>query len=577
MSKKHNISFFLETIIDDENRNISLRVTFLPSETNQSEDLNQETIIELLNKRGYSRYFRFNEQIAGISEELANKLEELENSDLLNKECFETPVIATAIDAIAEVIIAEDNMQASILLTPAKGGKQLELEQAKSNLSEAGVVYGVNEQLLVELLQLAKQSVSGENIEKLVAEAKQPVVGDDSQFIPLVDTANERILKPQLREDGTIDMRELGDLPIVKTNQAIMRKQLFTLGKEGIDVRNNPIEAEPGKDFDFEIAPGSKLNPSNSLELLAEISGQPNLLGNGMKVDSAVKVKAVDLSTGNLDIDTNLLVEGDITECMKVKCSGDITIGGVIESAHVEAGGSIIVGRGIVGHIPKHRQGQNEQLSTFVSAGNRVSAVFASYSKIHAEKEIHLDEQILHCDCNSQQRVTVGTDKTTASQIIGGITRAGLCVETDIIGAPVGIVTRLDLSGEYHKEQVKLSDLKQKVDKKSLQLSALRDNYAKFTSHKSSPERQAQANKIKNTILYLNQEIGQLEVDGQTIREARNAALEQMQVRVKRRVNTLVEIQVGAQKFKSRRAMESGIISLVDGEVRFQAKNLESD
>ena len=50
-----------------------------------------------------------------------------------------------------------------------------------------------------------------------------------------------------------------------------------------------------------------------------------------------------------------------------------------------------------------------------------------------------------------------------------------------------------------------------------------------------------------------------------------------MQVRVKRRVNSLVEVKVGAQKFRSRRAMESGIISLVNGEVRFQAKNPEND
>ena len=577
MSKKQTVSFLLETILDDDNRNVSLRATFLQAETNQSAVLNQDTIIELLKKHGYSQYFQFNEQIAGIAEELAKKLEELENSDAWSNQRFETPVVATAIDAIAEVIIAEDNMQASILLTPAKGGKQLELEQAKAILSESGVVYGVDEQSLLRLLQLARQSDSCDNIEKLIAVAKQPVVGHDSQFIPLVDTVNERILKPQLRDDGTIDMRELGDLPIVKANQAIMRKQPFTLGKAGIDVRGSLIEAEPGKAFDFEIASGSRLNPSNSLELLADINGQPNLLGNGMKVDSVVKVKVVDLSTGNLDVDANLIVEGDITECMKVKCSGDITIGGVIESAHVEAEGSIMVGRGIVGHIPKHQQGQDNKLSTFVRAGNRINAVFSSYSKLQAEEEIHLDEQILHCDCSSQKRVTVGSSKATAGQIIGGITRAGQSIEADIVGAPVSILTRIDLSGSYQKEQDKISVVRQEIDEKNLQLSALKNSYAKYTSRKLSPEGQVQANKIKNTIFHLNQEIDQLEVDSQTIRETRDTALEQMQVRVKRRVNIQVEVKIGAQKFKSQRAMESGIISLVDGEVRFQAKNLEKD
>jgi len=576
MSSRQTFSFFLETILDDSTRKISLRVNLRRCEAAKPRSINQNTIIELLEQRGYGKYFRFDAKISTIVDDLTQRLDALENGSTLYNDGFETPAVAEARDAFAEIKIADDAMQAHIILTPAKGGKQLDLDSCKAILSEGGVKSGIDEQRLFNLLQQARQSESDKNIEMLVARAKLPVRGEDTQFIPLVETANERILKPQLRPDGSIDMRELGNLPTVTVSEKIMRKKKFTLGEPGVDVLGNTIPAEPGDDFDFEVAPGSLVNPENPMELVSEYNGQPNLVHHGMRVDNVVKVKAVDLSTGNLDIDANLLVEGDITECMKVKCTGDITVGGVIESADVEAQGSILVGKGIVGQVPRLHE-QESKLSTSVRAGISINAVFSSYSKLEAKKEIHMDEQLLHCDTTSHGTVTIGNKQTVGSQIVGGITRAASSIETDVAGSHVGILTRFDLSGPYQEKQQEIAVFEQDVDEKNNQLSILRNAYSKFVRQKLTAERQLQADKIKNTILHLSQVVAQLDADSQKMREARDLALLQMQVLVKRRVQPRVEVQIGARKFRSQRAMESGIISFVEGEVCFQAEKADKN
>ncbi|MEZ0186171.1 MAG: DUF342 domain-containing protein [Candidatus Reddybacter sp.] len=577
METKKKISVLLETIVDDEIHKVSLRVNFLLSDSNTQPTITKDTVIGLLEQRGFSQYRRLDEQISAAIEDIKQKLADLESSSEPANETFETPVVAIAVDAKAEVKIAADSLEGFITLTPAKGGKQLKLAEVKSILSENGVKFGIEDQLLVDLLQQAQQSKTGKPIEKLVARAKQPVNGDDTQFIPLVDTANERVLKPQLRPDGTIDLRELGNLPMVHAGHKIMRRELFTMGEPGVDVRGHSIEANPGQDFDFTEAPGSNVNKENPLELLAEISGQPNLVFNGMKVDNVIKLKAVDLSTGNLDIDANLLVEGDITESMKVKCTGDITVGGVIESAEVEAKGSVFVGKGIVGHMPHHEPGEIKELTTFVRAGNSINALFASYSKLQAKSLIHIDEQMLHCNATSQDMISVGSEQVGRGKILGGITRAGITIEVDIIGSSAGILTRLDLSGSHQKHLESLADIEQDLSTKQKQVKVLNENYSQLTRQKLTSDQQTQADKIKNTIVKFNKVIGQLESGRQAIKETIKLELNNVQLRVKRRIHSPIEVQIGPFKFKARRTMESGVISLVDDDISFHAENLIRD
>ena len=556
-------------MLDDKTRQVSLRVSFRKTASGEQKKISSNTIIELLSSRGFGNYFIFDELISSIAANIEQQFQQLKDAETDEDVKFETPPLAEAKDASATVEIGESNLTATLHLETAQGGKHLDIDSAMNIITESGVKHGLDEPLLTQLLNNARNAEGGgDPLSEVIAMATEAIRGEDTQFVPLVATANERILKPKVRPDGTIDMRELGDLPVVTVNQPIMKLIHSTQGTAGADVLGNPILSEHGENFDFEVNDGSCLDPNNPDQLIATNNGQPNLVHNGMQVDDVVKVKAVDLSTGNLDIDANLLVEGDITECMVVKCTGNITVGGVIESAHVEACGSITVGKGIVGHV-NEKGDKDFSLSSVIIAGDRIDAVFASYSKLHAKKEVHLDEQLLHCDTTSEGCVTVGNKKTIGNQIVGGITRALTIIETDVLGSPAGVLTKLDLSAAFLEKQEEFIQHDLELTEQRLRFFELRDIYSKLTGKQLTPERKIKATKLKNTILHLNETLNKRELIGSKIAEARDEALLSAQALVKRKVNQSVEIKIGPKTFRSKRTMESGSFSFAEGDVVF--------
>ena len=106
------------------------------------------------------------------------------------------------------------------------------------------------------------------------------------------------MLKPRLRDDGTVDMRDLGDVPTVKAGEKLMRKHPPTDGEKGIDVTWGLLAPKKGIDKPLKASRGSQVSDDDPELLVAAISGQPNLSENAMSmtVDDAVKVKAVDIS-----------------------------------------------------------------------------------------------------------------------------------------------------------------------------------------------------------------------------------------------------------------------------------------
>jgi len=562
-------TFTIETLLSEDGTKVSLRATAGFVNKSIYQPINTDSIHQLLTKDGYKR-FRFDEeQISEISSALTEATEEIQTEEDAKGFSVETDPIAEAFDALAEVEVSEDKLQAILSITPAEGGKNITLVDAETLLDEQGVTYGINTTTIEELITKATTSPAQKICSAVAAEALMPVRGNDSEFIPLVDTANERILKPRILEDGTVDMLDLGDLPTVSNGTQLMRKEPPTEGEKGIDVLWGFIPAEPGTDLEYKPGAGTKISEDDELILLSTISGQPNLLKNGMKVDDAVQVKAVDLSTGHMKLDANLIVKGDIAEGMKVRCEGDITVGGVIESADVKAKGNIIIGKGILGRTPDHSKNENK-LTVSIQAEGSISAMFASYALISAGEDILIAEQLLHCDTTSKGKILVGNDKTVGSQIVGGISKAAKSIETDILGASAGVFTQFDLSGPFNVKNYEVSCNRSIIDGKTTMLDNMRDAYSKFMNLQMTEARKVHMQKIKNTISFLENEITELEEQNLLLMEESEQLCHGLAVRAKRKIQPNVALKIGHSKYRTTRERESGELYYEGGEIRYQ-------
>ena len=113
--------------------------------------------------------------------------------------------------------------------------------------------------------------------------------------------------------------------------------------------RGEPVPGIPGNDVRFAAAlSGAELSPDDSDLLIAAIGGQPVIVSNGAIVEPTIKMKNVDLSTGNLAFEGTIVISGDIAAGMEVKASGDIIVGGMVEAAMLEAKGNVEVKGGII-------------------------------------------------------------------------------------------------------------------------------------------------------------------------------------------------------------------------------------
>ena len=531
------------------------------------EKITEKYIIELLHQEGCGQFQILDEPIAELVAALNDAISQIQSEEDTEGLSFDTATIALAEDASGYVSMPADKMRASLAIKPARGGQHFDIETATKLLNENDVTYGIDERKLKALLKEAKVS-NKDHVEADVAFALEPVKGKDAEFTALVPTVNDRILRPKLREDGTVDMHDLGDLPTVKEGEKLMRKIPPSEGEKGINVSWEFIAPIPGKDIPFNKGEGTEPSLDDPNLLVAKISGQPNLLPNGMRVDPVVQVKAVDLSTGNMNLNSNLMVLGDIGEGLKVRVEGDITVGGVIESADVQATGNIIVYKGIVGR-PGYEE-NDEDPSVNVEAGGTLSAMYASYAHLEAGDDIKISEQLLHSRTRSHGKIEVGNQNTSNSSIIGGYTSASDGIVVDILGATAGIPTYLDLSGKLALKYTERACNNSIIFIKSDMVKTMEDALEKFRAIPSSKEREEHIIKIENTIKHLKYEVDEAKIRDEQLEVEQDWLSRMIEVRAKVKIFPNVYIKIGGAQTKIKSEKAPGGLRLKNSEIEYR-------
>ncbi len=531
-------------------------------------DINQQYIENLLDSNGYGRYKINSEKIEEVVAALNAQLEDIVAEVQAEGISFDTDTIAYAVDADAFVTIPSDKLTAKLTIKTAKGGAHLSKEHASKLLEEAGVTYGIDEKVIDDLLA-ESQATEAEEVSADVAFAKLPVDGEDAKFETLVDTAAERVLKPRLRDDGTVDMRDLGDVPTVKAGEKLMRKHPPTDGEKGIDVTWGLLAPNKGIDKSLKASRGSEVSEDDPELLIAAIAGQPNLSDNSMTVDDAVKVNAVDISTGNMVLDANLIVKGDIDEGLKVRCEGDLTVGGVIQSADVQVKGNIIVGGGIIGR--PHYEGKEHNYSCRVECEGNMNAMYANYAQLAVKGDLNIAEQLYHSDTTVQGNIKVGNQKTVGAQIVGGVTRCNQEIATDVVGASAGVKTVLDLSGRLGLKQMEIACIRSVLEARNRMEDTMLDALSKFSKLPSTPARKEHIVKIKNTANHIR---AQIEKD-QGLEERLKSELVELsgdaRVRAKTKFHPSVTLRVGHHSYVTSRPREAGYLVFEDNEIQYRS------
>jgi len=354
-------------------------------------------------------------------------------------------LIATATNASLEISFTENDMIASVELTPAQGGKNVTMATLAKFLINQELKQGIYQSAMESLIKKGAAAKSSEKVSLVIARGRNAVNGDNGHIDYLVPDPIDRVLRPKKLDDGSVDMRELGEICFVKKGSQIAKLIEPTAGVNGFDVKGTVLEAQAGEPCAFECGDNTLFLDEKELVIIAEMDGMPKHQPNGVSVSDVFNIKNVDISTGNINFDGSVIIEGNVCEAMKVIASNDVIVTGFVESAAIKASGDICIAQSVIG-----RQVEDEfdgfGNSTTLVAGGNINAKFIQYSNLRAKGDITVEQYIAQSQITLHGNLWVGKEDKADGKLFSCYIQAGKSVQVGTLGSISGAVTSLDFN-----------------------------------------------------------------------------------------------------------------------------------
>jgi len=514
--------------------------------------ITETNIIELISESQYNKLRPNTANIKNAIAELNDVLKPLQNKQTGREIKYQ---VLERIDATISITIDSDEMGATAEITTAQGGKHLSAKAILTAAQEAGVKKGFSKEDLVKLAQLAAKEKPNNQVTLQIASGKLAINGKDAEIKPLVESAQSRILRPKKREDGSVDMRDLGDIICVKVGDPLAKKVPLTAGKKGYTVTATLLPSEPGNDVPLVSGEGTAISPSNQNILVSEKVGLPKVIANGMEVDEIYKIRNVTVATGNINFTGSVIIDGDVNEGMKVIASGDITIGGFVESAIIEAGGDVTISGGIIGrkHDTEKTKITDVKMSVSVNAKGSIYAKYCQYAEIGCSKDVRIENQLLHSSLNIQGALKVGTEEKSNGKLIGGYIKAGTFVTAGIVGATAGSNTVIHFEHEIIKLKEQMHDIESRLKfdaTKTTELKAATNKLKKLPKDKVKPEMLA---KVVSTYQFHAKRMGETLLEKEALEKKTQDYMESVYIEATEKLHHGVQLIIDSFNDRSRR------------------------
>lgn len=391
-----------------------------------------------------------------------------------------------------EYTVQNDGMLLIAKMYPPMVGKDpVSANEIQRDLYNMKVNFGVDNAVIEDMVKNKKyfQPI-------LIAKGIEPVDGYDAEltynFNTSIDTA------PKMNEDGTVDFHKLDNINHVLKGDVVARIKPENMGTPGKSIYGAVKPPKKVQRKTFKYSKNLSISQDGT-ELIAGINGHVNLDGEKVVISDLYQVEGdVDTTTGDIDYNGNVHIKGNVLAGFKVKAAGDVSIDGVVEGAVIEAGGKIILNRGI--------QGMNKGSLT---AGGDIVAKFIENATARAGGYLETDA-IMHSKVSARGEVNVHGRN---GLITGGIVRAGSTITAKDIGSEMGTTTVVsvgidpELVSSVDKLKVKIN--KAAADKNKLNMIVTMLRKKQELEGKLDEEKLQLLQKSTRNMILLEQEIKQ--------------------------------------------------------------------
>ena len=335
-----------------------------------------------------------------------------------------SPLLMPRVDEYVSVDIMEERMYAKArFYPPANNGLLLSKQDIINSLVRSGVKYGVNEIEINNFLSERNYCT-----DYILAKATSPVQGSDAKITYHFNT--DLSLKPKRNEDGSVDFHQLDMISHCSKGDLLATLTPLEHGKPGIDVCGNVIRPLKVNNKVLRHGKNIQLSP-DGLKMFSQVDGHVALTDGRVFVSDTYDVAAdVDASTGDIVYEGNVVVKGNVISGYSIRARGDVEVDGVVEGAYIEAGGQIILKRGMQGMSKGTLKANGNIISKFLENSEVISGGYVS------------TESILHCKVSAKGDVIVGGKR---GFVTGGEIRSGSMISVRTAGSMMGTVTLLEV------------------------------------------------------------------------------------------------------------------------------------
>jgi len=364
-----------------------------------------------------------------------------------------------------------DEMICWIQLPARNDGAVYTEELIMSFLVQCRIMAGINKEAISNMLKNLNPK------EKyVVAAGKAAVDGVDGYYEFLVDMEQDK--EPVILKDGTADLSNIEAIKQVKAGDKIAIYHKAKKGEDGYNVYGEALRAKNGKEIPILKGEGFMIL-NDRVTYVAKYSGAISMIDGMINIEKIMIVPEVKITDKKIIYDGVVYVTGDVNSGSDIDATGDVIIGGHMESSEIVSGRNVII-----------KGGATCPIRGSIKAKGDVSAKFFEGVTISG-KNISANYFI---NCNV---VASGLIKTygRVGTIYGGSCQSLFGIETAFVGNKAGAKTIITL-GVNNSILGELSNINKMISREEEELSSLKVQRDRLAED-ASADRQRMQWKIK--------------------------------------------------------------------------------
>ncbi len=259
------------------------------------------------------------------------------------------------------------------------------------------------------------------------------VVHQRPMVVKMVYDLNKNKLGILEKKTGKMNYKEKNYVRNVKKGELIATYELPQKGINGRTIFGEIIKPKSEKINTYTLGKGLEIDEEEK-KVYAEIQGilDINRLQKLSVLSEQTISSDVNISTGNIDSESNVWIKGNVTKGFSVKSKGTIKINGNVEEANIESQRDIFIRGGVMG-------GDN----SFIKAEGSVHIGYANNFKIQCEGDLIIKTYLMNCHASVSGMIIV--ENLQKGKIIGGVLEAYKGIQSAIVGNVNAIKTVLSV------------------------------------------------------------------------------------------------------------------------------------